>query len=793
MRFTLSWLKQFLDTDASLEKVARTLTSIGLEVEDIDDKALSLAEFEVAKIIETIQHPEANKLKICQVQTKSGIIQVVCGASNARSGIKIVLANIGVLIPNGNFRIKESVIRGVASSGMICSGSELGLNDDSDGIIELIDNAIVGDRIAAYLGVDDPVIHINITPNRADALGVRGIARDLAASAIGELKKLTIPKLNQTFKSQYNLSVKNSDACPFFAVREIKGLQNKQSPKWLKTLLANIGIGSISAIVDVTNYICYSFGQPLHAYDASAIKDGLVVDIVSSECKIQALNGKEYLLQNGDIIIKDGFDVQCVAGIIGGLRSACSEKTTSILLEAASFNSEYIAKTGRRIALDTDSRYRFERNVDKSFALQALDLATEIITDICGGQVSELISYGSHISPSRYLNFPISFLHSRANLMLNSKEIIDILEKLGFICNLRNESIDIEIPSWRYDVSIKEDIVEEIMRIYGYDNIEQIPLPFSGTTKIIPDYQRRISDIKRLLASLGYNESVSWSFMDSKKAALFTTLKNELTLQNPINIDLDYMRPSILPNLLQICYNNFNRSFQNLSLFEVGPIFKDASEQVTNHAAGVRAGYRSDKNIHGDRRLYDIFDIKADISSIFKHIGLDLDKCQIKKNVPDYYHPTRSASICLGPNILGYFGAVHPTILKKFNIDTDILAFELDISALPMSKKKFGKRSEYVVSNYPCVTRDYAFIIDKSIAIMELLNFIKNIDKSLIRTVDLFDIYSDNRIESGKQSVALSVNMQDDNKTLSEDDIAVINKKIIDGMQKRFDAILRDN
>lgn len=793
MRFTLSWLKQFLDTNASLEKIAHTLTMTGLEVEDIEDKAKSLASFEVAEILETTAHPDADKLKVCKVQTKSAIVQIVCGAANARAGIKVVLAKVGTLIPNGNFKIKESKIRGVDSFGMMCSYDELGLGKDSDGIIELHEDAVIGDPAASYLGVDDPVIHINITPNRADALGCYGIARDLAASEIGQLKTLDIPSIKESFETSYSLTVKDDKACPLFALREIKGLENKESPLWLKNLLENIGIGSISPVVDVTNYISFSFGQPMHAYDAGKIDGGLTIDTSTSEGTFIALNGKEYVAKNGDIVIKDNKDIHCLGGIIGGQNSSCNENTTSILLEAASFSSDYIAKTGRRIMVDTDSRYRFERNVDREFTLKALDLATHLIMDICGGAASNVKVVGTPTVPAKKIDFPLDFLKLKTNISLDAKQISSVLQKLGFTCVDKGELIEITIPSWRYDVSIKEDIVEEIVRIYGYDNIPEVILPFANTSKIIPSDQRRLSDIKRLLASSGYTEVVTWSFMDSNKAQHFAPLKEELTLQNPISSDLDYMRPSILPNLLGICRNNLNRSFHNISLFEVGPIFQDTSDRLINNACAIRTGHTASKNSHGDRREYDVFDIKADMAIILDSIGLDIDKCQIRDSAPSYYHPTRSGSLCLGKNILAYFGQVHPMISKKFDIEPDIFAFELNINELPFSKERYGKRSEYITSDYQMVTRDYAFIVDQSLPVADLLNFIRGVDKKLVRAVELFDIYRGEKIEAGKKSVALSVNIQDDSKTLTESDIAEINKKIIEGIEQKFSATLRDS
>ena len=796
MRFTLSWLKKFLDTDKSLNEIAHKLTMIGLEVEDIIDNQ-HLKDFEVAQILETFIHPDADKLKVCKVQTKSTILQIVCGAPNARGGIKVVLANVGTLIPNGNFKIKESKIRGIDSFGMMCSYEELGLKGDSAGIIELPFNAQIGDSAISYLGADDPVIDINITPNRADALGVYGIARDLAAAGMGTLKDLEIPATREDFETDYTLTVEDESETPFFSFREIRELKNKESPMWLKNLLENIDVKSISAIVDVTNYISYSFGQPMHAYDAHKINGGLKISSSTSYSTFKALNDKEYTALGGDIVVCDDNQIQSLAGIIGSSSSACNENTTNILLEAANFNPNFIAKTGRRLGINTDSRYRLERNVDREFRLKAMDIATHLILDICGGQgngkISKVKTAGTSKLPIKIIDFPLDFLEHKANITLSGKQISDILEKLGFVCALKDNQLKITVPSWRYDVSIKEDIVEEIIRIYGYDKIPATVLPAGSFARIIPADYRRLSDIKRILAGCSYNEVVTWSFTDSKKAKYFSTILEELTIQNPISSDLDYMRPSILPNLLGIVRNNLNRSFNNLALFEVGPIFKDTSENVINSVCGIKGGYNANKNCYNERRQQDIFDMKADLAIVFDFLGFDIDKCQIKNDAPSYYHPTRSANICLGKNVLAHFGQVHPIILKKYDIDQEIFAFELNIESFPISKEKYGKRPEYVVSDYPVITRDFAFIVDDALAILDLLNFIRNIDKKLIRSVDLFDVYNGDKIEHGKKSVAISTIIQDDNKTLSENDIAEISKKIIVGTLQKFGAVLRDS
>lgn len=793
MKFTLSWLKSFLDTTASLEEITSNLTMIGLEVEEVVDRRAELADFEVAEILETMQHPDADKLKVCKVQASSGLLSIVCGAPNARGGIKVVLAKIGTIIPNGSFKIKQSKIRGVESCGMLCSREELNIKGDSSGIIELPEDAIVGNDIAEYFGFDDPVIHINVTPNRADGLGVYGIARDLAAKGLGKLRPFDAPIIKKEFSSEIKVEVLNQEACPLFAVAEIKNLKNIESPKWLKQYLENIGIGSISAIVDVTNYISYSFGQPMHAYDAKKIKGSLVVDSLDKSEKIFALNDKEYELGVGDIIIKDDQEIHCLAGIIGGKNSSCNESTTKILLEAACFDSQYIARTGRKIMIDTDSRYRFERNVDREFTLKALDYASNLILAICGGECSKTKIVGNDKLPTRKIGFSTEFFVAKTGFFIKEDKIIEILEKLGFSCKRKNGEIEITIPSWRYDVSIKEDIVEEIVRIYGYDQIPLAKLPNNNVEKIINRQQRRFMDIKRLLASNGYTEIISWSFMDSKKAKLFSSIKEELMLQNPISADLDYMRPSILPNLLKIACNNINRSYKDLSLFEVGPVFHDADDVTSSKSvAGIRIGSNLPKNCHVTPQEVSVFDIKSDLEIIFSYASLELDKCQIQNSAPSYYHPTRSATILLGKNVIAYFGQIHPSILKAFDIECDVMAFEVNLTKLPIPKEKFGKKPKPKISDYQMVNRDYAFVINESQKIGEILSFIRNTDKNLIKDVSLFDIYEGQKIEKGKKSIAISVTIQDDNKTLVEEDINNVNKLIIEGVNTKFGAFLRE-
>lgn len=811
MKFTLSWLKQFLDTNCNAQEIGAALTDIGLELEEIIDRSAELEAFEVAQIMAAEPHPSADRLRVCQVSTKDGMLQIVCGAPNARAGIKVVLARVGTLIPNGQFKIKESEIRGVKSQGMMCSEEELLIGKDSSGIIELPDDAVIGDSIIQHYGLDDPVFHINVTPNRGDALGVYGIARDLAAKGLGNLENwrrrlfltdathnFAISSAVENFTSDFALRVKNHQQCPLFAIREISGLKNCQSPDWLKKLLINIGLNPISAIVDVTNYICYSFGQPMHAYDKNKLSGHLMVEELENPANFTALNDKEYNLEAGTLVIRDTEKIQCLAGVIGGKASACDEETSSIILEAACFDANAVSRSGRKYQINTDSRYRFERKIDQNFTLEALDIATNMIVEICSEsganesdssvKISQIIMQGEASNPLRKLN-----------IMLDSFDPIipwdqKVLEQLGFECEVKGNVAEVTIPSFRHDITIKEDLVEEIARINGYDKIPATPLPLSQNNggTLLSASQRRISDSKRILANLAYDEVVTWSFMHSEQAKLFSPLRDDLFLISPISSELDYMRPSMIPSLLNAIAKNAARSVKNLSLFEIGPVFHGVEvKDEFMMASGVRYGQESLRNIHSSQREFDVFDIKADLAVLLGYMGLEIEKCKIEEQFTSYYHPTRSASLMLGKNIIAHFGQIHPTILKAFDIENDVVAFELNLNNVPYPKSKFGKRDEFITSDFQMVTRDYAFVVDQAQAVGEILAYIKNLDKKLIKSVELFDIYIGDKIPAGTKSVALSVLAQANDRTLTEEDLKQLSDAIIFGLAQKFSASLR--
>ena len=834
MKFTLSWLKQFLETSASVIEIAEALTAIGLEVEEVIDKAGELQKFEVAYIASTKPHPSADKLKLCDVETKSGMLQIVCGASNARAGIKVVLANIGIEIPNGKFKIKESVIRGEKSCGMLCSEKELLLASESEGIIELPEDAVVGENFTKYYGLDDPVFIINVTPNRGDALGVYGIARDLAAKGIGILKELEISEIKSTFISKMKLNVQDKEACPLFTFREIRNLKNKPSPDWLRKLLKNVGVKTISSLVDVTNYISYSFGQPMHAYDADRIKGEITVarhcnrhceekqlssrgltagsnEITSAvSCSMDtvvkprydkddavtfhALNGKEYLLTENDLAIKDESGIQGLAGVIGGVDSSCTDSTNNIILEAACFNAKMVATSGRRFQIDTDARYRNERNIDRNFTEKALDIATNLILSICGnGEVSEVVKVGEKESQKKSLDFSACYLEKITGIKLNIKEIEAMLNKLGFITDVKGEIIKVIAPSWRHDITILEDIAEEIARIYGYDKIESIKLPELDQDNNKLREHKRISSFKRILSSKGYDEVVTNSFMSSEDAKLFAELKEELFLLNSISIGDNYMRPTILPNLLSIVSKNLARSIKDMAFFEVGPSFVDLNTEATYLTAIISGSYNN-KNPHSLGRGYDVFDLKGDLELVVDYAGLSIDKCIATNGaaLPQYYHPTRAVNIGLGKNLLGHFGQIHPKILKYYDINQEIFAFELNITNLPLIKAKFGKRDEFAVSDFQANFRDYAFIVDQDHRVGEIISYINNFNKKLVKSVILFDIYSGDKLPEGKKSIAVKIELQADDRTLSDTDLNSFSKDLIAAISQKFQGTLRE-
>jgi len=771
MKFTLSWLKTFLATNASVETIVDALNAIGFEVENVTNRAKELAHFKVAEIVEAKPHPNADKLRVCKVASDDAMLQIVCGAPNARAGIKVILAKVGTLIPNGNFQIKAAEIRGVASNGMLCSANELMIGIDSDGIVELPNDAVIGEEFAKYYGLDDPVIEISVTPNRGDCLGVYYIAKELAAKGVGV----------------FIGSIDHDNSYSKFATLDITNVTNKPSPEWLQLLLKNIGQTPISAIVDITNYICISFARPMHAYDKDKLDGALEVSFAREAEKFSALNNKEYELSSEDLVIHDRHSVQSLAGIIGGANSSCDMQTKNITLEAAIFDPLAIAKSGRRHRIDTDSRQRLERGVDPLMSIPMLKLAAEMIIGICGGEYSTISSQEKLVHVNKKIAFDPKELMHVTGLSLPTEEIIKILHKLDFTIELSGDILHLAIPSFRHDINIKEDIVEEIIRIYGYEHIPLSPLSDRHIARMFTTTQRRSCDARRILANRGYDELITYSFMDDKRAGMFGKHHHELQIQNPISTELCYMRPSIIANMLEIIAKNLARSIGDLAFFEIGPVFNDIE---TLSITAARIGNIISKNPHSLAREIDAFDIKGDLDLLLKEMGLTLDKCSLG-DAPAYYHPYRSASIQLGKNQLGYFGELHPEILESYDITHPVIAFELNLNVIPEGKLKYGYKGKFIVSDYQPVNRDFAFLVNVEQSAGEMILMIQNLDKKLIRDVCLFDVYSGDKIEQGKKSLAFNVIFQADDRTLRDNEINALSSNIIDNMAKKYGAALR--
>ncbi len=790
MRFTLSWLKNFLQTTKTAEEIIEGLNKIGLEVEEVVNQYETYKAFIIAEILSATPHPEADKLRVCQVNNGKEILQIVCGAPNARAGIKVVLAPIGTVIPSNSLKIKQSKIRNVDSCGMMCSYSELSLGEDHNGIIELDEHYKVGDSFAKTHGLDDVIIEVSITPNRGDCLGVYGIARDLAAAGFGNLKELNLAPIAGNFKSPINVEIK-TDNCPKYIGRYFNNIINGDSPLWIQKLLKSVGQKPISALVDITNYFTLTYGRPMHVFDADLISNIEVRNAKNGE-EFEALNDKTYQLNEGDLVLSSKDKVIGLAGIIGEKQSEVSRNTKNIFLEIGIFDQNSVIKAARAHQIDTDAKYRFERKVDREFMETSLHLATSMIIEICKGTPSESIIIEKGKFTPIELNFPLSMLKKKLGIDYEKTRVIEILKALGFNVKDLVDSLNLTVPSWRHDISICEDIVEEIARIDGYDKIASEKLPDIGFATL-DSKQRNLYRISRYTASLGLNEVVTWSFMNSKKAALFDNLKDELYIKNPISSELDYVRNSIIPNLLDVLEKNQNRGINNLKIFELASCFKGIQpEQQIPTLAGLRSGFNHQKNHYNDQREVDVFDVKADIFNIINELGFDPYKLQYDvKNLPKYYHPGRASALVIGKNIIGYFGQVHPQILNSYGIKHNVVIFELFIDDIPTPKPKHGRKGNIIISDFQEVGRDFAFIIDRKIEIDSIVKSISQIDKKLIRSVNLFDIYMGKNIDEDKKSIAFNVKIQADDRTLTDSEIEVLSNKIIETTIAKTNGILR--
>lgn len=786
MKFTLSWLKTYLDTDASLEQISETLTAIGLEVEEVIDRSAELAPFTVAEIKEAEQHPNADRLRVCQVNTGSETLQIVCGAPNARAGIKVVLASVGTVIPTNEMKIKASEIRGVKSNGMLCSATELGIGEDSEGIMELPDGAKLGQPFAEEAGLNDPLIDIAITPNRGDCLGVYGIARDLAAAGLGTLKKLAITPVKGQGTSPINVSIKDTAKAPQFIGRHIKGVKNGESPEWLQHRLISIGHKPISALVDITNYLTFDLGRPAHVFDAGKLKGNLTVRDANDGETFIALDEKEYTLQAGMTVIADEKGPAALGGVIGGLESGCGEGTTDVFLEIAEFDPIHIAETGRALQIESDARYRFERGIDSGFLNDAAEHATQLILDICGGEASELVVEGK-APKQRTLTFNTARVKELIGIDVKPAEITTMLEAIG--CEVSGkDTLEITIPHWRHDIAIEADIIEEITRLHGYNNIPSTPMPAGdGKAALSPD-QRRRYDMRRVFAGRGMREAVTYSFMDNRIAAQLTDTL--VKLDNPISSELDVMRPSILPNLVQAAVRNADRGYPNAALFELGATFtSDVPGEEQRCLSAIRTGALNDRHPDCATRKVDAMDAKADAYAALS-LAVPTDNLRVTRDVPSHYHPGRAGALLLGKNVLAYFGELHPAVLGALDCDHAV-GCEILLDNLPATKQKATQRKKLEASNLQPLARDFAFIVNDDVESGAVLATAKGVDKKLITNVALFDVYSGKGIDDGKKSLAINVTLQPTDKTLTDDEIEALSQKIITAVESDHGGVLR--
>lgn len=794
MKFTLSWLKEHLETSANINEICDTLTRIGLEVEEVFDPTDGLKEFISARIESVENHPNADKLHVLCVNDGTNKYQVVCGAPNVRTGLVGIFAREDTLIPLFNERLKRTTIRGVESCGMMCAVDEIGIGTAHDAIIELPDNTEIGLPAAEVLNID-PVIEVSITPNRAECLGVRGIARDLAAAGLGKLKPLNIKKTPSKFANPINIKVENQVECPVYTGRYIRGVNNRsQTPDWMKKRLEAIGIHSISPLVDITNYINYDLARPLHVFDADKLKGGIVVKMASNGEKFMALNEKEYVLNDKSLGICDDEGVQCLGGVMGGLGKGCSDDTVNVLLESALFKPECIAYTGRHLQIDSDSRYRYERWVDPKSNILGSDYATQLILEICGGEASELTVVGSeenyqpqvaYLRPERLKSF--------IGMPVTKEKSMEILQNLGFEVSFENGRIKAISPSWRGDIEGEHDLIEEVVRMIGLDEIPaqsllraQLPEP------ILSPEQHNAMIVKHELASRGMYETVTWSFADSDIAKFFRKGKEAILLQNPIVKELDEMRPSILPNLLTAVKNNIAKGYANVALFEVGPEFygRNPNEQVIS-ASGVRAGNTAKKDWMHSTREYDVFDAKADALAVIAAAKGPFENPQVTTDAPEYYHPGRSGAIRLGKNVLAYFGEIHPSILKALDIKERVVAFEVNLNNIPLPRKTVKARKKLELSAFQPVDKDLAFVVDKSVNAANVIAAAKNADRNHITDVRVFDLYEGENLPQGKKSLAISLTFQPIEQTFTDKDIENLMNKVIVEVGKKTGGELR--
>ena len=801
MKFTLDWLKDHLETNATPDQIAEALTLIGLEVESVEDQGKALQKFVVAKVVSAVPHPNSDHLNVCKVDAGTGeLIDVVCGAPNVHSDMKSVFAFPGTYIPGKDFTLKEGVvIRGEKSNGMLCSAAELELSNDHDGIIVLPDDAPVGMSYVEYAHLGGVVFDISLTPNRGDAAGVYGVARDLAAYGLGTLKDGAVPAQPSpggkgSVQVELHFGAGEPVACRMFSGRLITGVKNGPSPDWLQARLRAVGLRPISALVDITNFVSLDRARPLHVYDADTLNGTVVARMARDGETVLALDGKTYTLDSSIPVIADASGPVGIAGIIGGEPTGSTETTTNVFVESAWFDPMVIAQAGRKLGIVSDARYRFERTVDPESLIPGIELATRMITELCGGTPHETVVAGHVAGAGTVIDFPVSEVKRLTGLDLPVARIGEILTRLGFGVSGAAPVLKVAVPSYRPDVLQKADLVEEVMRMEGVNKIPVDPLPrLSGVApRMLSTMQNRRRLVKRVLAARGLDEAVTWSFISAEEAARFGGGKPELKLANAIAADLSDMRPSLLPGLLGAARRNGNRGFNDLSLFEVGQVFlSDKPEGQHTYATAVRVG-GSKRDWQGGSSV-SVFDAKADLAAALDALGHDIDKLQLVAEAPAWAHPGRGARVQLGPtNIIGWFGELHPAWAAQMDLTGPVAAFELDLDAIPEPRRKAGKsKGALQLADLMPVERDFAFLVNRDVTAAVLLRAARNADKALITDVGIFDVFEGKGVEPGKKSVAIRVTLQPTAKTLTDEEIEKIGAAIVAAVGKATGGVLR--
>jgi phenylalanyl-tRNA synthetase beta chain len=805
VKFTLSWLKEHLETDTALEALVERLTMLGLEVDAVTDPAAALGAFVVGAVSACEPHPDADRLKVCRVDIGDGAEhRVVCGAPNARAGMKGVFAAPGTVIPATGKRLKKGRIRGVESHGMLCSAFELGLGDDHTGIIELPETAAPGAAVAAVLGLDDPVIDLDLTPNRSDCLGVAGIARDLAAAGLGRVIPHDVAPLDPAFDTPLAIRLdfppEKENACPLFIGRLIRGVRNRESPEWLRRRLEAIGLRPISALVDITNYLTIDRARPLHVFDADRVRGDLVVRLAKGGERLLALDGKEYELDPEVTVIADDSGVLSLGGVIGGEATGCTDETVNVIVEAALFDPVRTTQTGRRLGIESDARHRFERGVDPASTLPGMAAATRLILDLCGGEPGTLVVAGAVPVTNRKIPFRPERVRSLGGVDLTAADSLRILKALGFDAKASDEAggdeVLVEAPSWRGDVEGEADLVEEVLRVHGYDHIPVVALadgPTASGRTLTPGQQRsRLA--RRLLAEAGLMEAITWSFISSEQAQLFGGVPPNLRLVNPISANLDAMRPSLLPGLIAALGRNAARGFADAALFEVGPRYRDDTEdgQVLV-ASGVRGGAARPPHWCKASRMVDLFDAKADALLLLSGLGVTIAGAQVTADAPPWYHPGRSGTLRLGPKtVLAHFGDIHPRILERMDIEGPVVGFEVFLDNLPLTERKAGKaRPPLRVSRFPAVERDFAFVVEEKVTAQAVARATRSAARDLVTEAVVFDVYTGAGLAPGTKSLALRVTLQPRERTMTDAEIDAVSARIVESVGKATGGTLR--